>query len=77
MQITSKGQITIPKEIRDISGLLPRTEAEIVFEGGKVVIQPAAQPKDRGKYIVEHLRKFATNAGLTTDEIMAMTRGED
>jgi len=31
MRITSKGQVTIPKDIRERAGLLPNTEVE--FEG--------------------------------------------
>ena len=36
MRITSKGQVTIPIDIRERAGLLPHTEVEFEFDG-KVV----------------------------------------
>ncbi len=35
MQITSKGQVTIPQELRNKAGLLPRTEVEFEFVDAK------------------------------------------
>lgn len=37
-RITSKGQITIPRDIRDKFGFLPGTEVEIIAEGNKALI---------------------------------------
>jgi AbrB family looped-hinge helix DNA binding protein len=37
-KITSKGQITIPQEIRNKFGFLPGTEVDIVPEGEKALI---------------------------------------
>jgi AbrB family looped-hinge helix DNA binding protein len=75
MKLTSKGQVTIPLPIRKRLGLLPNTEVEFDVVGESVRIRKAKK-QSRGREIVEHLRGTAT-AGLTTDEIMAMTRGED
>lgn len=78
MKITSKGQVTIPKEIRDQFGLLPGTEVEFVPEGGEVKVRKVKGDLTRGREIVEHLQQ--ANGGdipLTTEEIMRMTRGED
>ncbi len=77
MRITSKGQVTIPKAIREKLGLLPYTEVDFVVVGDSVRIVKAAQPKGetRGQRLVRLLRGSAT-AGLTTDEIMELTRGE-
>jgi AbrB family looped-hinge helix DNA binding protein len=33
VRITSKGQVTIPAEIRERTGLLPQTEVEFEFDG--------------------------------------------
>ena len=78
MRITSKGQVTIPAEIRERAGLLPHTEVTFVFDGSTVTLTPAKPKKglSRGEKIVAHLRGRGTGK-LTTDEIMAMTRGED
>ena len=78
MQITSKGQVTIPQEIRQRLGLLPHTEVEFEIQGEVAVIRKAAGTpfRGRGQMAVDALRGTATTH-LTTDEIMAMTRGED
>lgn len=75
MRITSKGQVTIPAPIRELAGLLPHTDVEFVVRHGKVVLQkPVAQGR-RGRRVVEALRgKGAVR--MTTDQIMALTRGE-
>ena len=76
MRITSKGQVTIPMEIRDKLGLLPNTEVEFTLDRDGVRITQAAKPRarSRGREIVEHMRGRATS-GLTTDQIMKLTRG--
>jgi len=78
MKITSKGQVTIPKEIRDGFGFLPGTEVEFVEDDGEIRIRKVAGGSNRGKEIVEHLRSASGGKyRLTTEEIMRMTRGED
>ena len=39
MRVTSKGQVTIPIEIRERCGFLPHTEVEFVFEADQVVVR--------------------------------------
>jgi antitoxin PrlF len=78
MKITSKGQVTIPKEIRDGFGFLPGTEVEFTEDNGEIRIRKVAGGRNRGKEIVEHLRRASGGSNrLTTEEIMRMTRGED
>ncbi len=74
MRLTSKGQVTIPLRIRKRLGLLPNTEVEFDIVGQSVRIRKAKK-QSRGREIVEHLRGTGTS-GMTTDEIMALTRGE-
>lgn len=78
MRITSKGQVTIPQEIRERAGLLPNTEVEFVFEKGGVRIVKARNSRrpTRGAMAVEALRRGAGGISMSTDEIMALTRGE-
>ena len=75
MKITSKGQVTIPAEIREKAGLLPETEVEFAIERGKVVIRKVAGSSRRGRKLVEALKGKGT-VRMTTDQIMALTRGE-
>ena len=44
MRITSKGQVTIPQEIREHAGLLPNTEVEFIIDGDLVLL---VQGRDR------------------------------
>lgn len=74
MRITSKGQVTIPIEIREKLGLLPNTEVEFYVVGDAVRIKKAQKTRRRGTLIVDHLRGRAT-ARMSTDEILALTRG--
>jgi AbrB family looped-hinge helix DNA binding protein len=74
MRLTSKGQVTIPLPIRRRLGLLPNTEVEFDVVGQSVRIRKAAK-QSRGRELVEHLRGTGTT-GMTTDEIMALTRGK-
>jgi AbrB family looped-hinge helix DNA binding protein len=77
MRITSKGQVTIPKEIRDEFGLFPGTDVEFVPVDGAIHVRKAALGPKRGEEVVSHLRKAGRNFRMTTDEIMKLTRGED
>jgi len=76
VRITSKGQVTIPIEIREQLGLLPDTEVEFSIDRDAVRMTKAAQPgsRSRGRGVVQHMRGRATS-GLTTDQIMALMRG--
>lgn len=38
--ITSKGQITIPKEIRDLLNLHPGDRIDFIVENGRIYVQP-------------------------------------
>ncbi|CAN5288890.1 AbrB/MazE/SpoVT family DNA-binding domain-containing protein [soil metagenome] len=77
MRITSKGQVTIPVDIRAKAGLLPDTEVEFEFEDGVVKLRPRrdAIGDSRGRRLLAHLRGTA-DTGLSTDQIMALTRGD-
>ena len=76
MRITSKGQVTIPQEIREKLGLLPHSEVEFEIVGDSVQVRKKKGKKmSRGEMIVAHLRGRG-NKRFTTDEIMAMTRGD-
>lgn len=78
MRITSKGQVTIPQAVREQAGLLPQTEVEFVVEGEGVRIVKADHTRrpSRGTLAVERLRRGAGHVSMSTDEIMALTRGE-
>ncbi len=74
MRITTKGQVTIPIEIREQLGLLPDTEVDFEVMGNAVRITKAQGHQGRGRALVARLRGKATTR-MTTDEILALTRG--
>lgn len=75
MRITSKGQVTIPVEIRTQAGLLPDTEVEFEFKDGEVILHKSRGTVSRGQKLVE-LMQGKASVRMSTDEIMALTRGE-
>jgi AbrB family looped-hinge helix DNA binding protein len=76
MRITSKGQVTIPQDIRERYGLLPYTEVEFAIDNGNVVLRKTNSGNRQAREWVRRYRGTA-DAGMTTDEIMRLTRGED
>jgi bifunctional DNA-binding transcriptional regulator/antitoxin component of YhaV-PrlF toxin-antitoxin module len=76
MRINSRGQVTIPEDIRRRARLLPYTEVDFIYDGKTVrIVRVDRKQMSRGARIVEHMRGRLSKRGLTTDQIMAMTRG--
>ena len=78
MQITTKGQVTIPQEIRNRLGLLPHTNVEFEMAGDHALIRKARRlPGEsvRGRLALEALRG-TSETRMSTDEILALTRAE-
>ncbi len=74
MRVTTKGQVTIPQHIREKFGITPAVEIDFIEEKGRVYLL-----RKKGKNITT--RKFQNLRGvakvkMTTDEIMALTRGD-
>jgi len=76
MKITSKGQVTVPQDVRERHGFLPGTEVRFVEEGDSVRLVKVEGAQRRGQALVERMRGRARTR-LTTDEIMALTRGDE
>lgn len=76
MRITSKGQVTIPRDIREELGIVPSSEIEFVREGGRVWLRKRKPGAARGRSLVARMRGRATTL-MSTEEIMRLTRGDD
>jgi AbrB family looped-hinge helix DNA binding protein len=74
VKVTTKGQVTIPQPIRERLGMLPNCEVEFDIVGDSVRIRKAGTRR-RGERLLAAMRKART-PGMTTDQIMALTRGE-
>jgi antitoxin PrlF len=73
--VTSKGQVTIPKPVRERLGIVPGNAVDFeLMADGRIVLVKVGGPRPVNRF--EALRGCA-GPGLTTDEIMALTRGED
>ena len=75
MRLTSKGQVTIPVEIRERLGLVPGTIVDFEVEGETVRMTMPKNGQDRGTSLVQAMRGRG-DVDLSTDKIMALTRGE-
>lgn len=73
MRVTEKGQITIPKELRDALGIGAGTEVEFERRKDAIVVRKATRGATRGARLVGRMRGRG-DVGMTTDEIMALTR---
>jgi AbrB family looped-hinge helix DNA binding protein len=74
MKITSKGQVTIPQEIRQQAGLLPDTEVEFELRKDGVFLRRVEEKQRRGAQLIARMRKLKPSIAMSTDEIMALTR---
>lgn len=75
MKITLKGQVTIPQEVREQTGLMPGCEVDFsVGRDGRVYLQKRTGGR-RGRQIVAKLRGRGS-VRMTTDEILQLTRDD-
>jgi AbrB family looped-hinge helix DNA binding protein len=74
MRVTTKGQVTIPQHIREKMDITPHTEVDFIEEDGRVILVKRA-PTASMPQTFRRVRGIAT-VKMSTDEIMALTRGE-
>ena len=83
--LTSKGQVTIPKRIRDYLGLKPGSEVDFGYGGdGMIVLKAAAGLDGEGRADRERKRmekalqeiRGTLDLGMSTDEFMRFVRGD-
>jgi AbrB family looped-hinge helix DNA binding protein len=74
MKVTSKGQVTIPQDLREKVGIVPGSEVEFISEGGRLYLRKI-KGRGRGKELIARMRGRGT-VRMSTDEILALTRGD-
>ena len=78
--VTVKGQVTLPKALREAAGIRPgdRVTVRVRPEGG-VIIEAEAAVKSAEAYMrrLEDMSRRRPIRRLSTEDIMRMTRGED
>jgi AbrB family looped-hinge helix DNA binding protein len=81
MRMTSKGQVTIPKHVREAAGIKPGTDLSVVFDEGVIKVHRArhkqlSEATSQFESWLKRVRGVAT-AKVTTAEILAATRGRE
>jgi antitoxin PrlF len=81
MRVTSKGQVTIPRDMRELAGITPNSEVLFSIEAGKLTIVPkdgavAVEEKTRLARFLETLDRLEGSGDqeLDADALMSLTR---
>lgn len=81
MRVTSKGQVTIPRDLRELTGIQPNSEVLFSIESGKLVLTPKSDAmqlanKDRLDRFLETLDRLegTGDQDIDADALAAMTR---
>lgn len=81
MRVTSKGQVTIPRDLRELVGIEANSEVIFSIEGGKLVLSPKngkQEIEDRGRLdrFIQTIRRLegTGNQEIDAEDLMSMTR---
>jgi AbrB family looped-hinge helix DNA binding protein len=81
MRVSEKGQLTIPKNLRELAGIRPNSDVHIYLEGGRLVIESADRSvteanRERLERFLAALKKLegTGDASVSAEDVMRMTR---
>ncbi|OHV84592.1 AbrB/MazE/SpoVT family DNA-binding domain-containing protein [Rhizobium sp. LCM 4573] len=84
MRVTSKGQVTIPRDLRELAGIEANSEVVFAMEGGKITIVPKVDRRmeaDRQRLdrFMQALRRVegTGDQAVDADALMRITRDRD
>lgn len=83
MQVTGKGQITIPKRLREATGILPGSRVSFAVDGGKIIIQKVGTGTDDRRAALRAAAARVRSSldqpfrQMDSDAIMAFLRPDD
>jgi AbrB family looped-hinge helix DNA binding protein len=75
MRLNSKGQVTIPAQLRERHGLHEGDEVDVIEDGNTLRIVRAEASQTRGQRLVHRMRGRAASS-MSTDQLMELLRGE-
>lgn len=75
MRVGEKGQVTIPKHLRDQLGLRAGSEVAFELQDACIVIRKVDEGRSQGRRLAARLRNRG-DVAMTTEEILALTRGD-
>ena len=68
--VAERGQITLPKAVRDALGLVKGTRLKVELDGGRIILR-----KDVGDALARARGRIKLPPGRTTDDLMRELRG--
>jgi len=68
--VAERGQITLPKAVRDALGLTKGTTLKVELDGGRIILR-----KDVGDALSKMRGRIKLPEGVTTDDVMRELRG--
>ena len=81
MRVTSKGQVTIPRDLRELVGIAPNSEVVFSIDGGRLVVEPKNSTRDvedrtRLDRLAEALDRLGGSGDqdVDADALMSITR---
>ncbi len=75
--VTVKGQVTLPKKVREAAGIKPGDRVEVrATAGGTIVIEKPCPNNDYKARIYEVARRGLIRDDMSTDEFMKVVRGD-
>ena len=79
VKVTAKGQVTIPKAIRDLLGIEPGSKVTFaLLEDGRVTLSKCDEhPASRAQPSRFAALRGSSSSGMSTDEIMSLMRDEN
>ncbi len=72
MRVTEKGQVTIPQTVREALGIGQGSEVEFEIKGDHALLRRVYSPDQVSEQLTRY--RGSADAGLGTDEILALTR---
>lgn len=75
MKLNSKGQVTIPAQLRARHGLHEGDDVDVVEEDGRLVVVRSETGNTRGQRLIERMRGRAST-GMGTDDLLGLLRAE-
>ena len=75
MKVGERGQVTIPKNIREKLGLQPRTEVQFELVNGALVLRKVRKPLPLRKWKGKAGKRFASMGFASVDEYLKELRG--
>ncbi|MBI5719428.1 MAG: AbrB/MazE/SpoVT family DNA-binding domain-containing protein [Burkholderiales bacterium] len=68
--VAERGQITLPKAVRDALGLTKGTKLKVELDGGRIILR-----KDVSDALARARGRIKLPPGVTTDDVMRGLRG--